>query len=246
NPRGGERRIACKQIVLAIGGTDFPRKLGIPGDDLPHVDGYLREPHNYYGRKLLIVGGKNSAVEAALRCHHAGANVSLSYRRDALPERSIKYWLYPEITGLMKAGRIGEHLGTVPTKITPTHVTLQPVMQNGGGSSVSFEPAGESYDVEADEVLSLIGYRQRSDLFEAAGIEMNGDERMPTFDEDTMQTNVPGIYVAGTAIGGTQMRFKVFLENCHVHAKRIARHITGENVAEDAELPANVVAQPES
>src|SRR4051812_34177769 len=96
-PPGGEKTIRANRVVLCTGGTDRPRRLNVPGEDLPHVSHYFQDPHTYFRKRLLIVGGKNSAVEAALRCYHAGADVSISYRRDQLPQSSIKYWLLPEI-----------------------------------------------------------------------------------------------------------------------------------------------------
>src|SRR5829696_4186115 len=125
-PAGGERRYRANRVVLVTGGTDRPRRLDVPGEDLPHVNHYFDDPHKYFRKRVLVVGGKNSAVEAALRCHHAGAHVSLSYRRAKLPHKSIKYWLLPEINGLTDAGRIKAYYGTVPTRITPTHVQLEP------------------------------------------------------------------------------------------------------------------------
>src|SRR3954449_10033742 len=123
-PASGERAWRVRRLVLVTGGTDHPRRLDIPGEDLPHVDHYFRDPHTYFGKRLLIVGGKNSAVEAALRCYNAGAHVSISYRRDRLPEKSIKYWLLPEINTLIQAGRINAFFNTVPTAIRSGHVTL--------------------------------------------------------------------------------------------------------------------------
>ncbi len=242
--RGGERRTHCRRVVLAIGGTDVPRRLGVDGDDLPHVDGYLRDPHRYFGRRVLVVGGRNSAVEAALRCHHAGAKVALCYRGSELPQKSIKYWILPEIEGLIKAGRIDAYFSMQPTKITPTHVTLAHV------------GTGETVDVEADEVLSLIGYEQDKRLLRRAGVDLIGPGERPTFDEETMETNVPGLYVAGTAVAGTQSSsYKIFLENCHVHAERIARHLaatsdvkvrTSKRLHGSEGLARQIAAQPES
>jgi thioredoxin reductase (NADPH) len=102
-PADQPRAFRARRLILATGGTDHPRRLGIPGENLPHVSNYFQDPHTYFQRRLLIVGGKNSAVEAALRCHHAGAYVSLSYRRNQLPEKSIKYWLLPEMNGLISS-----------------------------------------------------------------------------------------------------------------------------------------------
>ena len=242
--RGGRRRrTRCEAVVLAVGGTDFPRRLGVEGDDLPHVDGYLREPHDYFGRRVLIVGGRNSAVEAALRLHHAGASVALSYRREELPGKSIKYWLLPEIEGLLRSGRIESHMATNVTRITPSHVTLE-------------REDGDQYDVEVDAVLSLIGYGQDKRLFRRAGVDLVGESERPEFDPRTMQTNVPGVYVAGTAVAGTQgSHYKIFLENCHVHAPRIVAHLLGEPPPDDSDegvppdlkrLAQEIAASPES
>lgn len=243
-PRGGRRRTRCEKIILAVGGTDFPRTMNVPGEELPHVDGYFREPHIYFGRKVVVVGGKNSAVEAALRCYHVGAEVTLVYRREALPEKSIKYWLMPEISGLMKAGRIRSHFSVEVEEITPTHVHLRGVTCAADG--MTFEPTGERMAIAADQVLKLIGYEQDKRLFRRAGVELEGPQGRPAFDEATMETNIPGIYVAGTAIGGTQGSFKVFLENCHAHAAKIVAHLTGKPLEEAKTLATNVELQPES
>jgi thioredoxin reductase (NADPH) len=209
----GERKTIAKHVVLVTGGTDHPRRLDASGEDLPHVSHYFQDPHTYFRKRVLIVGGKNSAVEAALRCYNAGASVAMSYRREMFPEKSIKYWLLPEINGLIQSGKITGHFKTQPVKITPSHVTL--CREN------------ETFDVPADFVLALIGYRQDNTLFKLAGIELQGDCGAPVFNEQTMETNVPGIYVAGTAVGGTQDKYRVFIENCHVHVDRIAAALTG-------------------
>ena len=105
-----------------------------------------------------------------------------------MPEKSIKYWLLPEINDLFKTGRIKNHFPTQPVAITPTHVTLR-------------KPDGSMYDVSADFVLSLIGYEQDNTLFKLAGVKLVGDCGAPAYDDNTMETNVPGLYVAGTAVG---------------------------------------------
>lgn len=231
----GGREIACEAVALAVGGLDHPQRLGIEGEDLPHVDSYLREPHRYYGRKVLIVGGRNSAVEAALRLHHAGANVSLSYRGPQLPQDHIKYWLFPEIRGLIRSGRITAYFETRPIQITPTHVVLE-------------SPDGSRQDVPAEEVLSLIGYVQDKSLFRQAGIELIGEAQRPKVNEATMETNIPGIYIAGTAIAGSQRSdYKIFLENCHQHIEQILAHLTGtEAQADNSEFQQDIQAAPES
>ncbi len=219
-PPGGERLYRTHRVVLAVGDMDVPRKLDIPGEELPHVSHYFEEPHRYFGRKLLVVGGKNSAVEAALRCYHAGAKVAISYRRDDFKESSVKYWLLPELKGRLRRGQVTGHLGTVPVAIGPDSVTLERV------------DGGERFEVEADDVLLLTGYVGDTTLLDAAGVELEGPESIPTFDPDTMETNVPGLYVAGTVTAGTQSSFMVFIENCHVHAERITAHAMGRPAPE--------------
>lgn len=217
-PSAGTAQRFAKRIILATGGTDKPRKLGIPGADLPHVLHYYDDSHTFFRRRVLVLGGKNSAVETALRCHHVGAKVALAHRGEGLPEKSIKYWLMPEIKGLLKSNTIEGYFNAETINITPTHVTLKRTV---GGSA-------ETFDVPADFVLAMIGYEQDSRLFRLAGVDLAGDDGQPVFDDATMQTNVPGIYVAGTAMGGTQQKYRVFLENCHVHIDRIVASFKGE------------------
>jgi thioredoxin reductase (NADPH) len=212
-PRRGTQTYRSRRLVLCTGGTDHPRRLGIPGEDLPHVSRYFDDPHKYFRTDVLIIGGKNSAVEAALRCHHAGARVSMSYRRAGLPEKSIKYWLLPEINGFIRSGKIKAYFDTTPVAIHPSHVVLA--------------RGNDRIEAPADFVLSLIGYEQDNRLFKMAGIELEGSCGAPVYDEQTMETSIPGVYVAGTAVGGTQEKYTVFIENCHIHVERIARALTG-------------------
>lgn len=236
-PVAGRRQVRARRIILATGGTARPRKLNIPGEDLPHVSHYFQEPHTYFRRRVLIAGGKNSAVEAALRCHHAGAQVTLSYRRSELNPKSIKYWLLPEINGLMESGRITAHFNTVPVAIDGEGVQLAPV----DPQTFALQPE-ERTRVAADHVLLLVGYEADMTLCRMAGVELRGDCQTPTHDPSTMQTNVPGIYVAGTAVAGTQDRYRLFIENCHVHVERILAHLQGQV----AQAPEPVFVRPES
>lgn len=228
-PRGGTARsYKVKKVVLCTGGTDRPRRLNVPGEDLSHVSHYFDDPHKYFRTDLLIVGGKNSAVEAAIRCHYAGARVTLSYRKEALPEKSIKYWLLPEINGLIKSGKIRGQFNTMPAAITPQQVTLMRGTQR--------------VVVPANFVLLLVGYEQDNRLLKVAGVELSGTTNAPKFDEKTMETSVPGVYIAGTSTGGTQDRYTVFIENCHVHVDRIVAALTGQTPPPSPTLP----EQPES
>ncbi len=218
NASGETRQYQANNIVLAIGDMAFPRLLHIPGEDLGHVSHRFDEPHRYFKKRLLIVGGKNSAVEAAIRCHRAGAQVAISYRRDRFDPRRVKYWLLPEIEALIKSGEVGFYPNTVPRTITPTHVTLHPIKAG----------TGDPFQVEADFVLLQTGYVMDTALFEMLGVELAGENGAPDINPRTMQTNIPGMYVAGTAAAGTQVTFRLFIENCHIHVPRIVAALTGQ------------------
>jgi thioredoxin reductase (NADPH) len=232
---GAEEVLHARKVILATGGTATPNRLDIPGEDLPHVSHYFRDPHTYFQKNLLIVGGRNSAVEAALRCFRAGARVHFSYRGAGVDARDIKYWLYPEFSGLVKAGKIQGHLGTCPAEITPQGVRLIP---SGALAGV------EEGVLPIDFVLLLTGYLADMSLPRMAGVALSGDQLLPAFNPETMETNVPGIYIAGTAIAGTQRRYRVFLENCHVHVAKIVAHLQGR--AAPASGPVAVFERPES
>ena len=212
---GSEHRYSAERVVLVTGGTAKPRKLGIPGEDLPHVSHVFSDPHRYFRRRLLIVGGRNSAVEAALRCHNAFADVAMSYRRDRFDPSSVKYWLLPELKGRIHQKEIRCDYRSQPVRITPTCVTLKNLDNL------------DTFEVPADDVLVAIGFEADMSLIKSAGVELIEDSQKPVYDEDTMLTHIEGLYVAGTAVAGTQDSYKVFLENCHIHVDRIIASITG-------------------
>lgn len=213
---GTATRLRADRVILAIGDMHRPRTLGVPGEDAPHVSHFFDDPHRYFGKRVLIVGGKNSAVEAAIRCYRCGAGVAMSYRGEAFDAKRVKYWLRPEIEWLIEKGRIGWFPRTVPRAIMPDRVVLAPADGDDGDASVP-----------ADFVLLLTGYAQDPTLFEQLGVTLRGEERAPAFDKATMETDVPGVYMAGTAVGGTQRRTRIFIENSHVHVARIVRALTG-------------------
>jgi thioredoxin reductase (NADPH) len=215
----GERTWRARYVVLAIGDMHRPRRLNVPGEDLPHVSHYFGDPHQYFRQRVLIVGGQNSAVEAAIRCYRVGAEVTLSYRGHDLDANRIKFWLLPEIRSLIRDGRVRWLPSTVVREIR--------------GGDVLLEPGGE---VAADTVLLLTGYEQDSDLFEQVGVTLEGEARRPRFDEQTMETDVPGLFVAGTGSAGTQFGgVKEFIETSHVHVARIVAALT--RTAPPAEAP---------
>ena len=206
-------------IVLAIGDMHRPRMLNVPGEELPHVNHYFGDPHQYFGQRVLVVGGKNSAVEAALRLYRVGAQVTMSYRGREFDPKRVKYWLRPELEWLISKKRIEFHPGTLVRAIHHDRVELR-----------SCQGADAVIDVPCDQVLLLTGYVQDPHLFEQVGIELEGDERAPRFDLKNMQSNVPKVYVAGTAAGGSQKRARLFIENSHVHVQRIVRSIAQRDV----------------
>ncbi len=216
----GERRYRVDDVVLAIGAMHAPRPLGVPGEDQPNVAHYFREPHLYFGKQLLIVGGRNSAVEAAVRCQRAGAHVTISYRGDDFASEKVKWWLLPEIRGMIADGRVRFLPRTRVVEIKGSMVLLD----NGA--------------VTADFVLVLTGYRQDPRLFEMLGVELQGESRHPEFHPETMETNVPGVFIAGTAVAGTPpTRVSVIVETCHVHVPRIVAAILGRKAEAAALIP---------
>lgn len=227
----GERRYSAAAVVLAIGDMHRPRLLGVAGEDLPHVSHYFAEPHEYFGHRVLIVGGRNSAVEAAIRCVRVGARVTLSYRGAALDADHIKFWLFPELRGMIADGRVLFVPSSCIREILPDSVLLETA-------------ANGVQKVETDLVLLLTGYEQDSELFRQAGVELEGPGRRPVLNPDTMESSVKGLYVAGTAIAGTQSSgVKEFIETTHVHVERILAALTGRA---DAKISIPEFTMPES
>ncbi len=211
----GLQRYTCRVVVLATGGMASPRLLDIPGEDFPHVSHYLDDPHFYFQKKLLVIGGRNSAVEYALRCWRAGAHVTLSYRKTDLPKASIKPALVQDIETAIGDGKIRFLPATVPVEITPTEVLL--AKTNNEGIAID----NELINLPIDFVLICSGYVADMGLFEQLGVTLLGEQQVPVFDDETMQTDVPGVFVLGTAAGGTQKKFSLFIETSHDQVEKI-------------------------
>ncbi len=217
--RHGQFTYQANQVVLATGGMAKPCKLNIPGEDLPFVTHYLDDPHLYFQRELLVVGGRNSAVEYALRCWRAGASVTLSYRKEAIGPKAVKPALMQDFETVVREGKIRFMPSTIPVEITPDQVILAATDQEG-------QPVkGKRQILRPDAVLLCTGYEADMSLFKQLGVTLEGKEEAPWFNENTMETNVPGVYVLGTAAGGTQKKFEHFIETSHKHVPRILNAI---------------------
>jgi thioredoxin reductase (NADPH) len=203
--RAGNDQVTCDRLVLATGYFDHPNLLGVPGEDLSHVSHYFDEPHVTAGLRVVIIGGKNSAIESALLAFRAGAQVTLVYRRDAL-KPSVKYWLKPDFDNRVKAGEIEARFGANVVEITPRHVTIE----TGGGAREN---------LAADRVYALTGYHPDFALFESIGIRLDATGR-PELNETTLETNVPGVFMAGSVTGGRQIS-EVFIENGRYDGEKI-------------------------
>ncbi|MDP7070624.1 MAG: NAD(P)-binding domain-containing protein [Phycisphaerales bacterium] len=211
---GRRHHVHASKVVLACGGTHRPRTLGVPGEDLPHVTSHLGNPHRFFGRRVLIVGGKNSAVESALRCWRVHAEVTLCLREEEIHER-VKYWLRPEVMALIEEGKITAHRSSRVVSIEP------------GIARVEHMATGATTDIDADDVILQIGYEQDDALFRLFGVTLTEPQGAPSHNPETLETDVAGVFVAGTAIAGTQQRFKAYIETSHDHGPRIAAAIAG-------------------
>ena len=215
--RGVRRVRHSKNVLMAIGYYDHPNLIGVPGEDLPHVHHYYSEAHPYYRQRLVIVGGGNSAAEAALECFRAGAHVTLVHRSPEL-KSSIKYWVRPDIENRIKEGSVAARFNTCVTAIRPASV----VVRTAG--------AGEDEELPADVVFLLTGYRSDSNLLRAAGIQLN-ERCEPAYNAETFETNVPGLFVAGGAVTGTDTS-NIFIENGRFHGEKIVQVIAAKLRAE--------------
>jgi thioredoxin reductase (NADPH) len=207
--RGQGRLFAAPEAILATGFFHNPRRLGVPGEDLPHVHARFVSGYPFHGRAVVVVGGKNSAAEAALDLYRHGARVTLVVRAPALSER-IKYWIKPDLENRIRSGAIQAHFSATVVEIVRECVTIS--------------TADGVRSVAADAVFPLIGYEPDFALFERCGVRLEGDRRVPAHDPQTLESNVPDLYLAGAILGGSAIG-RIFIENSRHHAGRIASSI---------------------
>jgi thioredoxin reductase (NADPH) len=217
----GEQQVRCDRLVLATGYFDHANMLDVPGEALPHVSHWFDEPHRTAGLDVVIIGGKNSAVETALQCHRAGARVTLVYRRAAF-KPSLKYWLRPDLENRIAAGEITAHLGTDVVSITPTAVQVR-------------HADGREESLPADRVYALTGYQPDFALLQGIGIAFDEAGDRPLLDPETLETSVPGVHLAGS-VGAGRFISEVFIENGRLDGEKIFGDRASQRAAEASYL----------
>ena len=201
---------SAKAVILSLGFYDLPYLLNVPGEDLSKVKHYYDEPHPYFRQKVIVVGAANSAVDVSLETWRKGANVTMVIRESELRE-SVKYWVKPDIENRIKEGSIKAYFNSTITSITETQVNIK-------------TPEG-SVVLDNDFVLAMTGYQPPFEFMSSMGIQFHNDaDHTPVYDEVTMETNVPNLYLAGVVCGGLRTN-KWFIENSRVHAELIVNHL---------------------
>ena len=202
----------CRAVVVSTGFFDEPNRLQVPGENLPKVTHYYREPYRYVQQEVAVIGAKNSAAKAALDCYRHGARVTLIVRSPALSD-SVKYWIRPDLENRIKEGSIRAYFNTAVEEIRERALLVR-------------TPDG-STEIPNDWVLAMTGYRPDFAFLERLGITFADDRfRTPIFDESTFETERKGVYVAGTVCGGYQTN-RWFIENGRFHARQIVAHLAG-------------------
>ena len=203
----------ARAVVIATGSFHEPNYLGVPGEDLPKVHHYYREPDPYYDQDVLVVGGRNSAVEAALELFRAHARVTLVHIFDGI-DRGVKPWVVPDITNRIKFEEIATHFTTRVAEIRQRSVVLEHLK------------TGEVTELANDWVFAMTGWRASPRLLKSVGVEIDGETGIPSHDRATMETNAPGIYIAGVLAAGHDAN-KIFIENGRFHGGLIVEHFKG-------------------
>jgi thioredoxin reductase (NADPH) len=202
---GREERYQSKKIVVATGYYDLPNEMGIPGEHLPHVNHYYTEPHPYWNQDVVVIGGKNSAVESALDLYRNGARVTLLVRRPDLGT-SLKYWVKPDIENRIKAGQIAAIFNCRIKEITREGILIE-------------DPDG-ARELGAKQIFALTGYHPDYEFIESLGVRLDQENRRPEIDLNTLESNMPGVFLAGVVIAGKNTG-EIFIENGRFHGKQI-------------------------
>jgi thioredoxin reductase (NADPH) len=196
----------ARKLVVATGYYDLPNYLGSPGEDMPKVHHYYDDPHPYYDLDILVIGGKNSAAIAALDLWRHGARVTLVHRGPAM-HRHVKYWILPDIENRIKNGEIMAYFASSVERIEEDSVTLK-------------TPEG-TITFKNDYVFAMTGYHPDFDFLTSLGVQLEGDDRCPACDPQSLESNVPGVYLAGVILAGERTN-EIFIENGRFHGRQIA------------------------
>ncbi len=200
-----------KNIIIATGFYDLPNLMNIPGEELPKVKHYYKDPHYYAGQKVLVVGANNSAVDAALETYRKGAEVTMVIRESQIGER-VKYWVRPDIINRIKEGSIKAYFNSGLEEVREHEVIIQ-------------SPEGK-LAIPNDFVLAMTGYQPDFSFLRSIGIRISDDEQqVPEHNPETMESNKKGIYLAGVVCGGMNTHLW-FIENSRVHAEKIVKQLT--------------------
>jgi thioredoxin reductase (NADPH) len=208
-----------RKIIIATGYYDQANPLGVPGEELPHVSHYFTDPHPYWDQDVVIIGGGNSAAENALELFRAGAHVTIVHR-GAEMSKSLKYWVRPDVDNRIAAGEIRALFNTRVVEIEPGQMVV--------------EKSGVQQTIPAAHVFALTGYHPDFEFLARVGIELDATTKKPKVNAETLETNVPGIYVAGVVVGGLQTS-RIFIENGRFHGKQIISAIAGKGKIAESE-----------
>lgn len=204
----------AQNVIVATGFYDTPRLLNIPGENLPKVKHYYDDPHPYVGQKVLVIGAANSACDVALETFYKGAEVTMVIRESEIYPK-VKYWIRPNIENRIKEGAIKAHFNSTVKEIRPNEVVIE-------------TPDGP-ITIANDFVLSMTGYKPNYALFEKLGLPISKDEsKIPLHNPDTLETPLPGIYVAGVINAGLKTS-TLFIENTRQHSEMIINHIVSRS-----------------
>lgn len=204
---GQERVWRAGAVVVATGGFHEPNFLGVPGEELPKVRHYYKEPYPYFDQDVLVVGGRNSAVESSLEMYRNGARVTLVHFEEGIDD-GVKSWVVPDITNRLERGEIASYFRHRVVEIRPDSVVLR------------HEDTGARTEVANDFVLAMTGWRANPGLLRSLGVTIDEDTGIPAHDPATMETDVPGVYIAGVIAAGHNAN-KIFIENGREHGERI-------------------------
>jgi len=207
---GREVQYQGAKVVVATGYYDLPNEIGIPGENLPHVSHYYSEPYKFWSQNVVVVGGKNSAAEAALDLWRNGVRVTMVHR-DGEMGSTIKYWVKPDIENRIKAGQIPMHFNSTVREITTEEI----VIQNAQGTT----------KLPARQVFLLTGYHPDFAFIESLGVKLDPETKRPAMDPETHESNISGLYVAGVVVGG-RYTGEIFIENGRFHGKQIVQSLT--------------------